>query len=347
MRSRRADGTGSQLGSNYWKLWLASAIANFGDGLSVIAYPWLASALTRNPVAIAGVVVAGRLPWLVFTLPAGVLTDRFDRRRIVLVMDVARLALTAVIAFVVLANENSLNDPADIAEGLASVPASGTTAVALLYLAAFMLGAAEVLRDNSAQTLMPSIVRREQLEDANGKLFGAEIVMNSFVGPLAAGLLLAVSFSLPLFIDAGSFAVAAALMFLIAGDFTPKGETRPSKTSFRADISEGFGWLWRHQMLRSMAISLGALNGLLAASMATFVLFAQEVLDLSAAGFGALGIAGAVGGVIGSLTCSRVSKRLGAGRSLFLTVVVSAVGSGLIGLVPSVPLVFAVSAFIA
>ena len=46
----------------------------------LIAYPWLASAVTRNPILIALVAVAQRLPWLVFTLPAGVITDRDDRR---------------------------------------------------------------------------------------------------------------------------------------------------------------------------------------------------------------------------------------------------------------------------
>ena len=62
------------LGPGYWKLWTASVVSNLGDGLSIVAYPWLASALTRNPVAIAGIAVATRLPWLVFTLPAGLIT---------------------------------------------------------------------------------------------------------------------------------------------------------------------------------------------------------------------------------------------------------------------------------
>ncbi len=346
MKRRAAEEPTKPLGPNYWKLWFASAISNFGDGLSVVAYPWLASALTRNPIAIAGVAVASGLPWLVFTLPAGVITDRFDRRRIVLAMDIARFALTAAVALAVLGGESSLNDPADVADGLAMVPDNAALTVALLYLAAFMLGSAEVLRDNTAQTLMPSIVDRHRLEDANGKLFGAEIVMNSFVGPPAAGFLLAVSFSLPLFIDAGSFAVAAGLMFLMAGNFKPKGQTRRAKTSFRTDISEGFGWLWKHPMLRSMAIALGIINGLGSLTLATHVLFAQEVLGLSAAGFGALGIAGAIGGVAGSLTASRVTERLGTGASLFATVLVSAITAGLIGLLPSVPLVFAMFAAI-
>lgn len=71
----------SPLGANYWRLWIASVVSNLGDGISGVAYPWLASAVTRNPVHIALVGVATRLPWLVFSLPAGVITDRVDRRR--------------------------------------------------------------------------------------------------------------------------------------------------------------------------------------------------------------------------------------------------------------------------
>ena len=70
-----------RLGRNYQRLFAASTISNLGDGVALIAYPWLASAITRNPVLIALVVVVQRLPWLLFALPAGVLTDRHDRRR--------------------------------------------------------------------------------------------------------------------------------------------------------------------------------------------------------------------------------------------------------------------------
>ena len=70
------------LGASYRKLFAASTISNLGDGVGVIAYPWLASAVTRNPLLIALVAVVQRLPWLLFTLPAGVITDRGDRRRL-------------------------------------------------------------------------------------------------------------------------------------------------------------------------------------------------------------------------------------------------------------------------
>ena len=63
-----------RLGTNYWRLWTASVISNLGDGISLIAYPWLASAVTRNAILIALIAVAQRLPWLLFSLPAGVIT---------------------------------------------------------------------------------------------------------------------------------------------------------------------------------------------------------------------------------------------------------------------------------
>ncbi len=70
--ARRNPATGSRLGSNYRRLWIASAVSNFGDGVAGVAYPWFASAITRDPIQIALIGVANRLPWLLFSLPAGV-----------------------------------------------------------------------------------------------------------------------------------------------------------------------------------------------------------------------------------------------------------------------------------
>ena len=82
--------------ANYWKLFSASVISNTGDGMGLIAYPWLASAVTRNPLLIGLVSVANRLPWLIFSLPAGVITDRVDRRVTMVICDILRAALTVV-----------------------------------------------------------------------------------------------------------------------------------------------------------------------------------------------------------------------------------------------------------
>jgi MFS family permease len=330
----------AKLGSNYWKLWTTSAVSNLGDGVSTIAYPWLASAITRDPVQISLIAVATRLPWLIFTLPAGVITDRVDRRKIMVAMDTLRFALTIGVAFVVLAGSSALASPDAIAAGTASPPAHQAAWLALLYVTALAFGFAEVLRDNAAQTIMPAIVEPENLEPANGRLWGAEMVMNSLAGPPIGGLLIAVAFSLPFFVDAGTFAVSAVGLLLISGSFRSTNGAG-GKVAWRAEISEGVRWLWRHNLLRSLAIILGVMNAMFSMALATYVLFVQEILHLDAAKFGLLMTAGAIGGAIGSVVAPRVSKAIGSGTSLFLTLAGSCLTLAVTGLVSSAAVVWA------
>ena len=312
------------LGAGYWKLWSASVITNLGDGMSIVAYPWLASAVTHDPVHIALIGVATRLPWLLFSLPAGVITDRVDRRRLIAVMDWFRAALTLAVAVAVLLGQSVIPDPIDVAAGTADPPAVAGLYLALLYISALLLGSAEVLRDNAAQTLMPALVDAEDLEKANGRLWGAEMVANSFVGTPLGGVLAGIALSLPFFVDAGSFAIAAGLVFAIGGSFRAVGTE--ARAGMRAELAEGLRWLWRHVLLRNLAVFLGLANALNTMAFATYVLFAQESLGLDAGGFGLLLTSGAVGGVIGSLSASRVSRRLGPGVSLFVALGGSALG---------------------
>jgi MFS family permease len=338
--ARRNPAIGSRLGANYWRLWIASVVSNFGDGIAGVAYPWLASAITRDPIQIALIGVANRLPWLLFSLPAGVLSDRLDRRKIVAAMDVFRFLLTLAVGLVVFAGREGLASPADISTGTAGSPPNAIALLVLLYGSSLLFGFAEVLRDNAAQTLMPGIVEPERLETANGRLWGAEMVMNSFIGPPVGGLLIAAGFAVPFFVDAGTFAFAAALIFLIAGSFRPS-EAPAETIRWRAEISEGVGWLWNHRLLRSMALILGVMNAMLSMAMATYVLFVQEILELEAAQFGLLMTAGALGGVIGSLLATRVGSMLGRGTSLFVALLGSAVALGVTGATSSAIVVWA------
>ncbi len=324
-----------RLPSNYWKLWVASATSNFGDGVSSVAYPWLASAITRDGFKLGLVVLATRLPWLVFSLPAGVMTDRFDRKQLMVVMDGARFVLTIGVAVLVLANAPDLADPAS-----GAVERNQNLLLALLAGAAFFLGMAEVLRDNSAQTILPAIVEKTDLERANGRMWAAEMVMNSFVGPPAGGFLLAASLALPFFVDAGTFAVAAGLVFLVVGQFRARRPDTAS-ASVSSQIREGFGWLWRHPFFRPLALVLGVQNGLMMMTMATYVLFVQEILGLQAAAYGVLLTAGAIGGVAGSLLASRVVAMIGKGPALFGTILTGMMAFALTGLTSSAPLVWA------
>jgi MFS family permease len=177
--------TSRPLGSSYWKLFAATGISNLGDGVSLVAYPWLASAVTRSPLLVALIAMAQRLPWLVFTLPAGVITDRVDRRKAMVLMDGLRFLLTLVVAVAVLGQQKYLPGP----KAVQTVVGTRTGLYLVLLVATLSLGMAEVLRDNSSQTMLPAIVKSDDLEKANGRMWSAESVANTFVGPPLGSLL--------------------------------------------------------------------------------------------------------------------------------------------------------------
>jgi MFS family permease len=333
------------LGSNYRKLFAATTISNLGDGVGTIAYPWLASAVTRNPVLVALVVVAQRLPWLVFTLPAGVITDRVDRRRAMVIMNALRFVLTLVVAVAVLGSQSDLPGPDEIDDVVGT-----RLGLYLVVLAAtLLLGMAEVLADNCGQTFMPSIVDDEHLEKANGRMWAAEGVANTFVGPPLGSLLLFAAFALPFFVDAVSFFVAAALIATIPGVFRAERPDDHVQAPWRDELKEGFRWLWSHDLLRPMAIMLGLMNLASMLGGATMVLFAQEVLDIGPVLFGVLGFGFALGGIVAGAFASQVSKRFGSGTCLAVTLAGCAVVSLVIGSFPYWPVVmvmFAVTALL-
>ena len=333
----------AKLGRAYWKLWSATAVSNLGDGVSGVAYPWLASAVTRSPLLIAAAGFASRLPWLVFTLHAGVITDRFDRRKLILGMDLFRGILTVIVGAIVLLNRDSLPSLNE----LSSITDMETNWVLYLtlILTSFLFGLAEVLRDNSAQTLMPSVVAEENLEKANGRMWSAESLTNSFIGPPLGSLLIGVSIFIPFFFDAVSFFVAVALIASIGGSFRPVTQKPREKINFKSEIKEGFRWLWAHPLLRPMAIILGFMNGVGSMVTATYILFAQEVLKTSVFVFAVLGMAAAVGGIIGGLLAPKISEKCGSGPSLWMAMILAPVGTAIIGFTSTWQVVWVVTVF--
>ena len=319
------------LGANYYKLMAASTVSNLGDGIGTIAYPWLASAVTRNPLLIALVAVMQRLPWLLFTLPAGVITDRSDRRRLMIRANSARAVLTLAVAGAVLLRQSSLPGPDEVAAGMNI--STDMLLYGIILVATLMLGVAEVLYDNTAQTFLPSIVDQPNLEKANGRLWSVEMVANTFAGPPLAGLLLVLFFALPFFVDAATFALSAALIAMIVTSPRTKPVSDGPAKSWVDEAKEGFGWLWNHELLRPLAITLGLLNGLGLMAGSILVLFAQEVLDTSPTEFAIMGTGAAIGGIVGGWTASWMVGKIGDGRSLWLTMIVGGVSNIIIGFV--------------
>ncbi|WP_179378154.1 MFS transporter [Jannaschia marina] len=289
--------------ANYRWLMGASGVSNLGDGVSKLAFPWLATLITRDPFLISLTAVAGYLPWLLFSLPAGVWTDRIDRRRLMVRADLFRMVVTLGVVAMVLA-------------ALPPVAAPGL-AIAGLCAVAFLLGSAEVLRDNAAQTVLPAVVKPADLETANGQMWSVERIMGEFVGPPLAGVLIALALPVPFGFDALTFALAAGFVWMMV----IPARAAPVRRSFRVELMEGVAWIWRHVVIWRLAIILGVINACAMAALTMLVLFSQDVLGLGAVGHGLLLTCGAVGGVIGGLLAPAVARRIGGTPSLWLAFV--------------------------
>ena len=203
----------------------------------------------------------------------------------------------------------------------------------VILITAFIGGLVEVLRDNTAQTMMPAVVEDKHLEKANGRMWSAESLTNSFIGPPLGSFIISIAIFLPFFFDAATFFIAAALIATLKPTVKSfKPEKKSGRIKFRAEIKEGFTWLWQHELLRPMAVILGLVNGIAAISGAMFILFAQEVLETTVFIFAILGTAAAVGGIIGGLLGPKVSEKIGRGRSLALALFTMPLMALLIGL---------------
>ncbi|MCE6997939.1 MFS transporter [Saccharothrix sp. S26] len=285
------------LGSGFRRLWVSSGLSNLADGTFKVALPLVAIQTTREPTLVAGLVFALTLPWLVFALPAGALTDRLDRRRTMLWANATRAALLAALAVAV---------------------AAGWATIWLLYAVAFAAGIAETLYDTSAQSLLPRLVDRDRLPRANSRLFAAELTAHEFVGPPVGGLLVAAGAVAAFTAPAALWLVALVALWTVRGTFKAHREHR---TTLRADIAEGLRFLLRHRLLRGLAVVVGLFNVANTASGAVLVLYAVgpgSAMGLTGQVFGLLLTAPAVGSLVGSPAAERVVARLGRGRSLAL-----------------------------
>ena len=284
---------------NFRRFVAASGLTNFADGIATVAWAWLASLLTRDPLLIAIVPVALRLPWFLFAIPAGIVTDRVDRRNLILMMDAVR-----GLAFLAAAATIWMSLP------LGAAPMSGVSnpvLFATICLTALGVGVAEVFRDNAAQTMLPAIVPHDQLENANGKLWSVELVGNALVGPAAGAFLIALYLPLPFVANAAAYLIAIFLVLRVAAKPRPTAKSR----NWRVEFSEGFTYLKNAPLLRTLALVTGSWNLVFHMMLIGLVLHVQENLQLGAQAYGLILAAGAIGGVLAGFVSGRIIATLG------------------------------------
>jgi MFS family permease len=275
------------LGHDFRWLWGQSTITNLGDGVLLSAGPLLVTTITREPLAVAMAVFLQQLPWVVFGIPAGAIIDRVDRRRLTILVNVLRgIVLLALMATV----------------------ASGTVNLAIVLGAVFLIGTAETFSDNASGALLATHVPKVHLGLANSRLSGASILANQLGGPPVGALLFSIGMALPFGVDATCALLGAALVSRISTVALPDPSTIAER-HIRHEIADGVRWLWHHPPIRALFLTILFFNITFGASMAVYVLFAQERLGLDDLGFGILITAGAVGGLIGSAAYPSLERR--------------------------------------
>lgn len=274
------------LGSPFWRFWVAAVLANVGDGIRVAAFPLLAASLTQDPALVGLVAAAGTLPWLLTGLLAGSLADRRDRRSLVVAADLARVSVLAILVALLLLDRAS---------------------VAVVVVAAFLLGVGETFRDTAAQSIVPRLVPKPLLERANGRLVAGEVVGNEFVGPLTGAALFAAGVALPFAVNSAALAVGVLLVLSLPAAALAMHHARGDDAAgVPPGVRAGARWLARHPLLR-MLVGVGVLVALAdSAWFAVLVLYVQERLALGAVGFGVLLAAGAGGGLLGAVAADRL-----------------------------------------
>ncbi|MEV0592177.1 MFS transporter [Nonomuraea cavernae] len=286
------------LGRSFTFLWSSTALSNLADGMLKVGAPLLAVTLTRSPTEVSLAGVAATLPWLLFALLAGAIADRADRKRIMVLANVARAGLLAIAA---------------------ALAALGLLNLWLLLTALLLACVAEVFADISAQAVLPMTVSPGHLTTANGRVVGAQTIGNDFVGAPLAGLLVML---VPAAVFGGPallYGAAGLLLLGMPGGFRPAPAAAARGRSMRADIAESLRYLWSHRFLRTLAITAGMLNVASAAYFAVFVLWVVgegSRMGLQPSAYGLMMTAMAAGAVAGSLMSERITRRAGEGRTL-------------------------------
>jgi predicted MFS family arabinose efflux permease len=276
----------ARLGRNFRLLLGASWLSNLGDGLSIAAGPLLVASQTDDPLLVAAAAFLQRLPWLLFGLFAGVVADRVDRRTVVVVADLTRAVVLAMLTVTI---------------------ATDTVNVTVVLAAMFVLGTAEAFADVTTTTLLPMLVAPDELGLGNSRLMVGYITANQLVGPPIGAVLFAAGMASPFVAQATVLAFGAALMWRIAGTRPPP---RDQPETMRRQITDGLHHLWSNPPVRTLAITIVAFNVTFGAAWAVLVLYSSERLGLGALGFGLLTTVSAVGGIVGSWAYPAIERRV-------------------------------------
>ncbi|TRZ55235.1 MAG: MFS transporter [Rhodocyclaceae bacterium] len=288
---------------NFLRMWIASTVAVLGGSVSQLALPLTAVRILHASAGEMGLLFAcGALPFVLFSLPAGVWLDRRSKRSVIVGFNLlGGLALTVVPVAVMF---NALSMP-------------------LLYAVEFAVGTGFCIGGSAAQVFITQLVGRERLVEANSNQATATSIAG-LIGPVVAGMLVG-------WLGAPTAVALDALAFLVSGLLVASIRFRevPMKLSNRPvleDMLEGLRFVWQHPLLRAFAIMAFMTLFLFDGFMALYVLHATRNLHLSPSELAAVNTLAALGALAGAIAVPRLNRRIGKHVVITLGLGVAALG---------------------
>ena len=302
---------------DFVKLWTGQTISQFGDEITELAIPFVAIVTLGADALQMGILGVVRfLPWIAFTLPAGVWVDRMRRRPILIGADLARAVVLASIPIAFLA---------------------GWLTMPQVYVVAFLAGTLEVFFDVAYQSYLPSLVERDELVEGNSKLELSR-AGSSVIGPTVAGFLIElVRAPFAIVFDAISYLGAALFVGLIrrpeAGP-PPHDPADGRRPSMWQEARAGLSYVRDSPYLRNIAACTGTFNLFGNIGQVVMLLYIVQVLELSPGMIGIIFAIGNIGVLLGALTGGRLAKAFGTGPVIIATAMLGGVALLLIPLAP-------------
>ena len=280
---------------NFRHLWIAETISQFGHQIGPVAIPLLAAlTLGATPFQMGLLAAATGIPVLLFGFIAGAWVDRLQRKPLMFATDIGRAIVLMAIPVAALLD-------------VISIP--------LLIVVSFLVGAQSVLFNAAYVSILPGMVRRDQLADANGKLY-ASMSVAQVAGPALAGSLVGLlGAPIVIVVNALTYLGSGAFIRGISHDETASTSNRQRQHLLR-EIVEGFRALIGSPTLRAISFSSATINLAGWVFLSVYILYMTEDLGLSASGVGLVFAAGGVGSLIGSFLSPRLAQRFGVGPTM-------------------------------
>jgi MFS family permease len=312
----RSDDAPEQTHGSLWRnrdfvfLWNGQLVSTLGTDISQLATPLLALALTGSPAQAGFLSAAQVLPYLVSSLPAGALVDRWDRKRIMIVCDAVRAVVLA---------------------GIPLAALFGQLSIVQLNATALISGTLFVFFNLAEAACLSRVVPTEQLPSATAQNEGGQITAGLIAPPLG-GILFSVAHAVPFLADAISYCASVVTLCYIRTPFQAARTATP--WALRTEIAEGLVWLWRQPLIRYMAFLTGGLN-FGNAAIDLIVIVVARPQHVPPAAIGLIFTVASVGGLAGSVLAPRIQRRYRFGQVIAGTVWLNALLWPFVALVPN------------